>query len=145
MVNPSPPHTAEDADAKELKQASLRLLFWLLVLGVIVAPLIIDLPVGQTTRAGLLAWLLVALAFYWLSAGLGYRPLLLIQMLLFSAAAFLLTTRAGLVLVGINRLSVLRRTARTLIIVGACCVVINLVAMFVALVRRKKRAPPRKA
>jgi len=139
-----PLHTAEISDAKELKQSSLRLLFWLLVLGVIVAPLIIDLPVGQTTRTGLLAWLLVGLAFYWLWAGLGYQPLLLIQMFLFSAAAVLLTTKAGLVLVGIHRLSILRRSALDLIILGAACAVINLVAMLVALSKRKKLAVTRK-
>jgi hypothetical protein len=31
--------------------------------------------------------LLVVLALYWLYAGMGYRPLLLLQLLLFSAAA----------------------------------------------------------
>lgn len=142
MTTPAPP-TAEEADPKELKQAILRLLFWLLVLGIVVTPLIIDLPLGQTARTGLLAWLLVALAFYWLSAGLGYRPLLLIQMLLFSAAAFLLTTKAGLVLIGIHRLSVLRRTARALIIAGAICAVINLVAMLVALMKQRRLAAAR--
>jgi hypothetical protein len=137
------PHTAEEADQRELWLASLRLLFWLLVLAGAVVPLLLELPVGQTTRTGLFAWLLVALAFYWLYAGLGYRPLLLIQMLLFSSAAFLLTTKAGLVLIGINRLSVLRRTAKALIIVGALCAVINLGAMLVALVRRRKVARAR--
>jgi len=134
------PHTAEDADPRELWLASLRLLFWLLVLVGAVVPLLLELPVGQTTRTGLLAWLLVGLALYWLYAGLGYRPLLLIQMLLFSSAAFLLTTKAGLVLIGIDRLSVLRRTARGLIIAGAICAGINLVAMLVALVRRRRLA-----
>jgi len=134
------PHTAEEADPVELRRASLRLLFSLLVLAGAVVPLILELPVGQTTRTGLLAWLLVAMAFYWLWAGLGYRPLLLIQLLLFSSAAFLLTTKAGLVLIGINRLSVLRRSARALIIVGALCAVINLVAMLVALVKRRRLA-----
>jgi hypothetical protein len=134
------PHTAEEADPAELWRASLRLLFSLLILAGAVVPLILELPVGQTTRTGLLAWLLVAMAFYWLWLGLGYRPLLLIQVLLFSSAAFLLTTKAGLVLIGINRLSVLRRTARGLIIVGALCAVINLVAMLMALVKRRRRA-----
>jgi hypothetical protein len=134
------PHTAEEADPAELWRASLRLLFSLLILAGAVVPLILELPVGQTTRTGLLAWLLVAMAFYWLWLGLGYRPLLLIQSLLFSSAAFLLTTKAGLVLIGINRLSVLRRTARGLIIVGALCAVINLVAMLMALVKRRGRA-----
>jgi hypothetical protein len=138
MTTPTP-HTAEEADPEELWRASLRLLFWLVVLAGAVVPLILELPVGQTSRTGLLAWLLVALAFYWLYAGLGYRPLLLIQMLLFSSAAFLLTTKAGLVLIGINRLSVLRRTARGLIIIGAACAVINLVAMLVALVQKRRR------
>jgi len=134
------PHTAEEADPVELWRASLRLLFSLVVLAGAVLPLILELPVGQTTRTGLLAWLLVAMAFYWLWAGLGYRPLLLIQLLLFSSAAFLLTTKAGLVLIGINRLSILRRRARDLIIVGALCAVINLVAMLVALVKRRRLA-----
>ena len=134
------PHTAEEADPGELWRASLRLLFSLLILAGAVVPLILELPVGQTTRTGLLAWLLVAMAFYWLWLGLGYRPLLLIQLLLFSSAAFLLTTKAGLVLIGINRLSVLRRSARALIIVGALCAVINLVAMVVALVKRRRLA-----
>jgi hypothetical protein len=134
------PHTAEEADPVELWRASLRLLFSLVVLAGAVLPLILELPVGQTTRTGLLAWLLVAMAFYWLWAGLGYRPLLLIQLLLFSSAAFLLTTKAGLVLIGIHRLSVLRRSARNLIIVGALCAVINLVAMLVALVKRRRLA-----
>ncbi len=136
-------HPAEEASPGELKRASLRLLFWLLMLGIVVVPLIIGLPLGQSTRTGLLAWLLVAMAFYWLSAGLGYRALLLIQLLLFSASAFLLTTKLGLVLLGINRLSVLRRTARALIIVGVCCAVINLVAMLVALVQRRNGADAR--
>jgi hypothetical protein len=134
------PHTAEEADARELTRNSVRLLVSLLVLGAVVIPLIIQLPVGDTTQTGLLAWLMVLLAFYWLSAGLGYRPLLLIQLLLFSAAAFLLTTKAGLVLVGIHRLSILRRTARGIIIAGALCAVINLVAMLVASIRRRRAA-----
>jgi len=139
MTNPTP-HTAEEADPGELWRASLRLLLWLIVLAGAVVPLVLELPVGQTTQTGLLAWLLVALAFYWLYAGLGYRPLLLVQMLLFSSAAFLLTTKAGLVLIGIHRLSVLRRSARGLIIAGALCAVINLVAMLVALVKRRRLA-----
>jgi len=134
------PHTAEEADPGELWRASLRLLFSLLILAGAVVPLILELPVGQTTRTGLLAWLLVAMAFYWLWLGLGYRPLLLIQLLLFSSAAFLLTTKAGLVLIGIHRLSVLRRSARALIIVGALCAVVNLVAMVLALVKRRRLA-----
>lgn len=137
---PSPdPHSAEEATFGELWRASARLVLWLLALALAVVPLIRDLPLGSTTRTGLLAWLLVGIAFYWLYAGMGYRPLLLLQLLLFSSAAFLLTTKAGLVLIGINRLSILRRTARDLIIGGAAIAVINLVGMLVALVRRRRR------
>ena len=32
----------------------------------------------------MVAWLLVGLALYWLYAGMGYRPLLLLQLMLFS-------------------------------------------------------------
>ena len=135
------PHTAEEADARELTRNSVRLLVSLLVLGAVVIPLIVQLPVGDTTQIGLLAWLMVLLAFYWLSAGQGYRPLLLIQLLLFSSAAFLLTTKAGLVLIGIHRLSILRRTARVIIIAGALCAVINLVAMLMASIRRRRASP----
>ena len=75
-------------------------MLWLAALYMLVVPLIRELPLGQTTRTSLLAWLLVAVAFYWLYAGLGVRPLLLLQLFLFSAAAALLT--AKLVLVGIG-------------------------------------------
>jgi hypothetical protein len=112
----------------------------LVVLALLVVPVIRDLPLGQTTRTGILAWLLVGLAFYWMYAGLGYKALLLLQALLFSAAAMLLTTKAGLVLVGIDRLSILRRTARDLILVGAACAALNLLMMLFRLARRP-RAP----
>lgn len=78
---------------------------------------------------------------YWLYAGLGYRPLLLIQLLVFSVAATFLTTKVVLVLVGINRLSILRRTARDLILVGAGLAAINLGAMLFALLRRRGARP----
>jgi hypothetical protein len=139
MPGPAP-HTAEEATPKELQWASIRLLAMLLALGFVVVPLLRDLPLGETTRTGLLAWLLVALGLYWLYAGLGYQALLLIQLLVFSIAAVLLTTKAMLVLVGINALSILRRTARDLILVGAVLAAINLGSMLVALWRR--RAPP---
>jgi len=108
----------------------------LVVLALVIVPLLRSLPLGQTTRTGLLAWLMVAIALYWAFAGLGYRPLLLIQMLVFSVAAMLLTTKAALVLVGIHRLSILRRTARDLILVGAALAVINLGSMLIGLIRR---------
>jgi len=133
------PHTAEDASPAELRQAIRSLLLMLLALAVIVVPLLAALPLGQTTRTGLLASLLVVLAFYWMYAGLGYRALLLVQLLLFSVATVLLTTKAGLVLVGIHRLGILRRTAMGLIVLGTACAVVNLVSMLVAV--RRRRAP----
>ncbi len=131
-------HTAAEADSRTLLRDSLRLLFMFLALALLVVPVIRELPLGQTTRTGLLAWLLVGLALYWLYRGLGYQPLLILQLIVFSLAATLLTTKAGLVLVGIDRLSILRRTARVLIMVGAGIGAVNLVAMLVALIRRGK-------
>jgi hypothetical protein len=135
MTTPSP-HTAEEATLPELGRAIVRLSAMLVVLALIIVPLLRSLPLGQTTRTGLLAWLMVAIALYWAFAGLGYRPLLLIQMLVFSVAAMLLTTKAALVLVGIHRLSILRRTARDLILLGAALAVINLGSMLIGLIRR---------
>ncbi|HEX9894661.1 MAG TPA: hypothetical protein VGA78_12100 [Gemmatimonadales bacterium] len=134
------PHSAEEASRKELGWASLRLCLMLVSLALLVVPLLRELPLGKTTRTGMLAWLLVALAFYWIYAGLGYRPLLLLQLLTFSTAATLLTTKAMLVLVGIDRLSILRRTARSLILVGAALAALNLGFMLLGLLRRR---PPR--
>jgi hypothetical protein len=108
----------------------------LLVLALLVVPLLRALPLGQTTRTGLLAWLLVVLALYWLYAGLGIRPLLLLQLAVFSVAAALLSTKLMLVLVGVNRLSVLRRVARYLIELGAALALLNLASMLVVLWRR---------
>jgi hypothetical protein len=137
----STPHSADEAGPGELWRSSLRLMLMLAALAVILVPLIRDLPLGQTTRTGILAWLLVALGFYWLYAGLGYRALLLVQLLLFSAAAVLLTTKAGLVLIGVDRLNILRRTAKGVILAGAACAGINLLAMLVALIRRRRATP----
>jgi len=117
-----------------------RLALMLLALALVVVPLLRDLPLGQTTRTGMLAWLLVGLALYWLYAGLGSRPLLLLQLVIFSVAAALLTTKAGLVIVGIDRLSILRRTAKTLIMVGAGMAGLNLGALLLASLKR--REPP---
>src|SRR5829696_2007133 len=99
MVEPEPSlHTAEDASPRELWKASWRLLLMLATLGLLVVPLIRELPLGQSTRTGLLAWLLVGLALYWLYAGMGYRPLLLLQLLIFSTAATLLSAKLLLVI-----------------------------------------------
>jgi hypothetical protein len=132
------PHTAENATRTELWWGSIRLLISLLALALLIVPLIRELPLGQTTRTSLLAWLLVAVAFYWLYAGLGYRPLLLIQLALFSAAAAILSVKLLLVGVGIYRLSILRRFARVLLLIGAGCAAVNLGAMMLALLRRRR-------
>jgi hypothetical protein len=131
------PHTADDATQSELRRASLRLMLMCVALALLVVPLVRQLPLGETSRTGLFAWLLVVLAVYWLYAGLGFQALLLIQLLIFSAAAVLLTTKVALVLVGIDRLTILRITARWLIVVGAGLAVVNLGSMLVALTRRR--------
>jgi hypothetical protein len=133
------PHTAEDASPAELWRASLRLLLSLVALVILVVPIVRELPLGQTTRTSVVAWLLVIVALYWLYAGLGYRALLLVQLALFSVAAALLAMKILLVGIGVNRLSVLRRLAWALIIVGAGCAVVNLGGMLIALARRRTR------
>lgn len=111
------------------------------VLALLVVPVIRALPLGPTTRTGILAWLLVALSLYWLYAGHGYRPLLLLQLAVFSIAASLLVTKAGLVILGSHRLSILRRSAKALILAGAALGILNLGLMLVAVVRRARSAP----
>lgn len=131
------PHTADDATRPELWRASLRLMLMCVALALLVVPLVRQLPLGETSRTGLFAWLLVVLAVYWLYAGLGFQALLLIQLVIFSAAAVLLTTKVALVLVGIDRLTILRITARWLIMVGAGLAAVNLGSMLLALTRRR--------
>ena len=138
MTGQPAPNERESAAA--LWAASLRLVLWLAALYMLVVPLIRELPLGQTTRTSLLAWLLVAVAFYWLYAGLGVRPLLLLQLFLFSAAAALLTAKLVLVGIGVLRLSLLRRVARVLIMLGAASAIVNLIAMLVAVVRKSSAA-----
>lgn len=133
---PGPRHTAERATPAELRQSAIDLLAMFVVLALLVVPVIRALPLGQTTRTGILAWLLVALSLYWLYAGHGYRPFLILQLGLFSIAASLLVTKLGLVLVGTNRLSILRRTAKGLIMAGALIGVVNLGLMLVAIIKR---------
>ena len=115
-------HTAEDATPGELRRSVLILLLMLAALALLVAPLLSDLPrLGRSTRTAMLAWLLVGLALYWMYAGMGYRPLLLVQLLLFSAAAALLSVKLLLVAVTIDSLTILRWMARYLIMAGAVC------------------------
>jgi hypothetical protein len=134
--------TAEDATPRELWRASWKLLLMLGVLGLLVVPLLRELPLGHGTRTGLLAWLLVALALYWLYAGMGYRPLLLLQLLLFSGAAAFLTAKILLVVIDVRQLGVLRAVARGMILVGAGLAGANLLAMLLMLWRRSRRDQP---
>ncbi|MBA3258736.1 MAG: hypothetical protein H0T68_04635 [Gemmatimonadales bacterium] len=128
-------HTAEDATPAELRWASFRLMLMLGALALVVVPLLRDLPLGRGARTGLLAWLLVVLALYWLYAGMGYRPLLLIQLLLFSSAAALLSLKVLLVIIDVRSLTLLRLTARWLIMLGAACAVTNLMGMLIMIWR----------
>ena len=134
-------HTAEDASPRELWQASWRLLLMLAFLGLLVVPLLRELPVGQSSRIGLLAWMLVGLALYWLSAGMGYRPLLLLQLLLFSGAAALLTAKLLLVAIDVHELTILRYVARGMILVGTGLAGANLGGMLLMLWRRSRQDP----
>jgi hypothetical protein len=135
-------HTAEDASPRELWQASWKLLLMLAILGLLVVPLLRGLPVGQSSRIGLLAWMLVALALYWLYAGMGYRPLLLLQLLLFSGAAALLTAKLLLVAIDVHELTVLRYVARAMILVGTGLAGANLGGMLLMLWRRSRQDHP---
>ncbi|HUR95778.1 MAG TPA: hypothetical protein VMY76_14440 [Gemmatimonadales bacterium] len=131
-------HSAEDASPSELRRASLRLMLMLLALGLLVVPILRELPLGQSSRVGLLAWLLVALALYWLAQGMGYRPLLLLQLLVFSVAATMLSAKVLLVIVDVNRVNFLRWAARGLIGLGASFAVANLIGMLIRLYRQPK-------
>lgn len=127
-------HTAEDATPGELRRSVLILLLMLAALALLVTPLLRDLPLlGRSTRTAILAWLLVGLALYWMYAGMGYRPLLLVQLLLFSAAAALLSMKLLLVAVSIESLTILRWFARWLIMAGAVVAGANLTGMLIAL------------
>ena len=127
-------HTAEDATPGELRRSVLILLLMLAALALLVTPLLRDLPLlGKSTRTAILAWLLVGLALYWMYAGRGYRPLLLVQLLLFSAAAALLSVKLLLVAVTIDSLTILRWFARWLIMAGAVVAGANLTGMLIAL------------
>lgn len=134
--------TAEDASPRELWRASWKLLLMLAALCLLVVPLVRELPLGQSSRTGIVAWVLVGLALYWLYAGMGYRPLLLLQLLLFSAAAALLSAKLLLVAVDVKELTVLRYFARGMILVGAGLAGANLGAMLLTLWRRSRGNAP---
>src|SRR5262249_750167 len=103
-----------------------------------VVPIIRDLPLGHSTRIGMLAWLLVALALYWLFQGMGYRPLLLLQLAIFSLAPPMLSAKVLLVAGGPNQGNFLRFLARWLIILGALCAGENLVGMLMIRAQRQR-------
>jgi len=132
------PYSAESASPRELRLASLRLGLWLVVL-VLLGSAVRALPLGQTTRTGILAWMLVAISLYWLYGGLGYRALLLLQVFLFSTATALLALKVGLVALGVEGFDAIRLLARGLILAGGFCAGVNLGVMLVAsLVRRRQ-------
>ena len=79
----------------------------------------------------------MGLALYWMYAGMGYRPLLLVQLLLFSAAAALLSVKLLLVVVSIESLTILRWFARWLIMAGAVVAGANLTGMLIALTLKR--------
>ncbi|HEY7682193.1 MAG TPA: hypothetical protein VH879_06085 [Gemmatimonadales bacterium] len=123
-----------------LWRAGIRLLLWLVALLLLVVSLIQDLPLGMSTRAGLLTILLIGLALYWLFIDLGYRPLLLFQLVLFSTALALIGAKVFLVAIGIHRLSILRRTAFWLVFLGAICGGANVLITFLNLFRPSARS-----
>lgn len=130
------PRTAENSTPSELWAASLRLAVWFTLLTLLVVPVLRDSPLGPTGAIAILGSLLVVLSVNWLLAGYGYRPLLILQLVAFSIAMVLLATKIGLVLLGIERLSILRRVGKGLIMLGAACAGLNLLAMLIALIRR---------
>jgi hypothetical protein len=135
--------TAEDASPRQLWRASWKLLLMLGALALLVVPLLRELPPSRGIPIGLFAWLLVGLALYWLYAGMGYRPLLLLQLVLFSGAATFLTAKVLLGIIDIGKLPVLRAAARGMILIGAGLAGANLLAMLLTLWRRSRgEAPP---
>jgi hypothetical protein len=131
-------HTAEDATPGELWRSAFILVLMLIALVLLVLPALRDLPLGRSTRAGIFAWILVGLALYWMWAGMGYRPLLLCQLLFFSAAAALLSAKLVLVAVSIEGMTIIRDLARLLIQAGAICAGANLGGMLIALTLRSR-------
>lgn len=134
-----PEGTSEAGLRARVRRHALQLLAWLVVVAMLVIPLLKDLPLGDTTRAGILAWLLVGIAMYWLFTDMGYRPLLLFQLFFFSAAVACLSAKVLLVSIGVHRLSILRRAAIWLIVFGAISAGANLAIMLLDLV--KPRSP----
>jgi hypothetical protein len=125
------------------RRTGLRLLIWLVVILLLVVPLLEDFPLGDTSRAGVIAWILVGVALYWLFTDMGYRPLLLFQLFFFSAAVALLTAKVFLVAIGVYRGPILRRVAIWFILFGAVCAGLNVAISFLDNIRRRSsRIPP---
>ena len=80
----------------------------------------------------------MGLALYWLYQGMGYRPLLLLQLVIFSTAATLLSAKLLLVVVDVNRVNILRNVARWLIVLGALCAGANLLGMLFGLANHRR-------
>lgn len=137
MLQTGPRQTAEEATPHELWGATFRLLAMLVLLVLLVIPVIRQLPLGATSKTSVLAWLLVVLALYWLYSGLGYRPLLLVQLMLFSAAAALVTARIVLVALDFTAFSIVRRAAQAMMYAGLGCAALNLGGMLITLLRGK--------
>lgn len=123
-------------------QACLRLLLSLLVFALVVVPLVNSLPLGPTARFGILAWLMVGVALYWMLADLGTHSLLKIQLLLFSLAASALSAKAFLVWIGIRRMGLLRDSAIGLLALGGVCATANLLFLLFGLLPKGPKAPP---
>jgi hypothetical protein len=73
---------------------------------------------------------------------MGYRPLLLLQLLLFSGAAAFITARIFLVLIDVRELGLLRAISRGMILIGAGLAGANLIAMLLLLWRRSRGSNP---
>lgn len=139
-----PPDEPPDSLRGRVRRTSLRLLVWLVVIALLMVPLLEDFPLGDTSRAGVIAWILVGIALYWLFTDMGYKPLLLFQLFFFSAAVALLTAKVLLVTIGVYRGPILRRVAIWFILFGAVCAGLNVAISFLDNVRRRapSRTPP---
>lgn len=140
MTAPASPNT--DPTPLSPGQACLRLLFSLVVFGFVVVPLVNSLPLGPTARFGILAWLMVGVALYWMLADLGAVSLLKVQLLLFSLAASVFSGKALLVTIGIRSMGFLRDSAIGLLVLGGLCAVANFLFLLSRLLPRRSKAPP---
>jgi hypothetical protein len=136
-VRNSGPSSDEEAARSELTR-SVWLLIMIVVVALLVTLLLGTLPLKPGPRTGIPAWLLVLIALYCLYAGMGYWPLLMLQLVAFSCAAVLLTGRAALAILGVHGLAFLRHRAGLLILIGAGCAVVNLGFMVVSLVQQRR-------